>query len=104
MNDSNPYNALNPRQPGSIVHGWRTYVLVAPFRIVDAVAGITEGPFYGHEDDETHVYMPNLEFLVGATDAPSAMHRLDIRGNERVVFEDNGRIGRIVTFEPTTSK
>lgn len=85
------YSALNPKQPKKFTALGTTWVLVQPFKVVDANYGITEGPFYARSDDTTFVYMPNLEFLLGQSEEPTIMHRIQLAAGESVVWDANGK-------------
>lgn len=63
------------KQPKMLRCNGRLYALVSKHRVIDASAGITEGPLYKSAPETQGVlFMPDLQFLQGITDEPSSMH------------------------------
>ena len=55
----------------------KLYALVSKHKVIDAAAGITEGPLYKSAPETPGVlFMPDLQFLLGIASAPLAMHRM----------------------------
>ena len=61
-------------QPETIDFGGRTYTKIADRKVVSETPLITEGPFYSAPPE--HAFTPDLAFLQGKSERPSAMHRV----------------------------
>ncbi len=61
-------------QPYRLKFGGYRFVRVSKY--VDHGDGLSEGPFYRHWDDteSPDVWLPDLAFVLGKTETPSAMH------------------------------